>query len=127
MARHNEIGKLGEDIACEFLEGKGCSILARNVKKPYGEIDIVLKDRNGKLRFIEVKSVSRETDRMGNSGYRPEENVHPQKIRRLRRIIEVYLSSHRVGEWQFDIVTVSIDGVTKTAEVKHLENIILGS
>lgn len=127
MARHNEIGKLGEDIACEFLEGKGWSILARNVKKPYGEIDIVLKDRKGKLRFIEVKSVSRETGRAGSSGYRPEENVHPQKIRRLRRIIEVYLSSHNVGEWQFDIVTVSIDVVTETAQVKHLENIILGS
>lgn len=132
MAKHNEIGKLGEDIACDFLIDKGFTIIARNYRKPYGEIDIVAREMplisgfgEEKTRFVEVKSVSYETLRGG--GYRPEENVHREKVKRLRRVIEVYLASHHIGQWQFDIVTVSIDRASKTARVKHIENIVLGS
>lgn len=132
MAKHNEIGRLGEDIACDFLVKKGLKIVSRNFRKPYGEIDIVAREMplipgfgREKTRFIEVKAVSYETPYRG--GYRPEENIHREKVKRLRRIIEVYLASHRIGQWQFDIVTVSINRASKTARVKHIENIILGS
>ena len=134
MAQHNEIGKLGEDIACEFLEGKGLTIIERNFRKPYGEIDIVARETvpipifgRERYRFVEVKSVSCETDSPVDSGYRPEENVHPQKVKRLIRVIQVYLASHQVKDWQFDVLTVSINQWSKTARVRHLENIILGS
>ena len=36
-----EVGRVGEDIAAQFLERKGFKILARNYRKPWGEIDII--------------------------------------------------------------------------------------
>ena len=136
MAKHNQVGKIGEDIAADFLIGKGFKVVQRNYWKPYGEIDIVSREKSGKLRFIEVKTVSHGMEALikgavphGTRGtYRPEENVHPAKVKRLMRVIQAYLVSHETdADWQFDVVAVFLDEANKTAKVRHLENVILGS
>jgi len=134
VAKHNEIGRIGEDIATKFLKGKGFEIVARNYWKPYGEIDIVACE-TGKGRkvthFVEVKSVSCEIGGKGDPGvsrerHRPEENVHPQKVKRLSRVIESYLISHETaGDWQFDILAVYIDQKAFKSKVEWLKDIIL--
>jgi putative endonuclease len=115
-----KIGNIGENIACKFLEGKGYKIIEKNYWKPWGEIDIVAEKSNI-LKFIEVKSVSRAT-------VRPEENMHPGKVRRLHRAIQTYMLDRRVSEnkdWQIDLVCVLLDFNTKKARVELLENIVL--
>ena len=138
VAKHNEIGRIGEDIAADFLKKKGLEIIVRNYWKPYGEIDIVARG-DGKLRFVEVKSVSCEIGGVGDPTvsllaagrqaeprYRPEENVHPQKMKRLSRVIESYLISHgTAGEWYFDVLAVYIDQKQRKSKVKWLKDIIL--
>jgi Holliday junction resolvase-like predicted endonuclease len=60
--------------------------------------------------------------------YRPEDNLHPWKLKRLKRAITSYLSEKRMSEeddWQFDAVTVRIEEKGKTAMVEYLEDIIL--
>ena len=122
-------GDIGEDICCRFLETKGYTIVERNYLRPWGEIDIVAK-KGSKLSFIEVKSVSREPSfgRGGHSGFRPEENMHEGKVRRLHRAIQTYLADHKVSEsveWQLDLVCVYMDFSTRKARVEILENIVL--
>jgi putative endonuclease len=111
MARHNQTGRIGEAIAAEFLEQKGFKIVSRNYKKPYGEIDLIAS-KGGKYWFIEVKSVSHETGAQKifvPHEMRPEENVHPQKVQRLKRVIQVYLLSYHISsDWQFDIISGTI-------------------
>lgn len=141
MAKQTEkqkIGQIGEDIATKYLENKGFSVIERNYRKKYGEIDIIAeKDRV--LHFIEVKTVSHEnfvcfsgdlSDNVSREtdNYRPEDNIHPYKLRRLSRTIQVYLLekyTKKVPEWQFDAITVRLDKETKRAKVRFLENIIL--
>ena len=123
-----KIGELGEDIACKFLMKQGFSVLERNYTKKWGEIDIIAK-KDDKRYFIEVKSksvssldfVSYET-----TG-RPEENMHPWKMKRLRRVVETYLISKRLGaiDWQFDLLIVYLDLEERKARVKKVENVIL--
>jgi len=123
MAKHNETGKIGEDLAVKFLGNKGLETVSRNFWRPYGEIDIISREKSGKYRFVEVKTVSA----VPHGTYRPEENMHPQKVRRLMRVVEVYLISHgTVKDWQFDLVCVYLDQDAKTAHIKHVEDIILG-
>ena len=129
-----KIGALGEEIATKYLKNKGFSIIDRNYLKKCGEIDIVAQ--KGKiLHFIEVKSVSCENSSRfeGNVSretgeYRPEDNIHAAKLKRLARTIELYLLEKfkdNEPEWQFDAITVKLKLETKQAEIEFIENLIL--
>lgn len=122
------LGDVGEKIAAEFLIKRGIEVIDRNYLRKWGEIDIV--GRKGELiRFVEVKSVSCEsldTVTHGTSAYRPEENVHPQKLKRLSRAIQTYLLEKNLEcEWQLDVITVRIDEKNRRARVEMIENVII--
>ncbi len=120
-------GEIGEHLACRYLENKGFAILERNYTRKWGEIDIVAKKGNA-THFVEVKSkignYSREADRLDL--YRPEDNMHPWKLKRLSRTIQTYLVEHdEIGDWQFDLILVFLGVDAKEATVKYVENIII--
>lgn len=48
-------GKRGEELAAAFLARAGLSLLARNYRCRYGEIDLILRDGDT-LVFVEVRS-----------------------------------------------------------------------
>lgn len=123
------IGNLGEDIACDFLRKRGFRVIARNYLKKWGELDIVgLKER--KVHFFEVKTVTRDLSSVSHvtDGYRAEDNMHPWKLKRLSRIIQTFLMDE-MGEddpdWQFNVITVSIDARNKEHKVEMLEDVTL--
>jgi putative endonuclease len=121
------IGELGEDVACKFLVKHGFSILERNYTKKWGEIDIIAEKWN-KRYFIEVKSKSvSDLNFVLDEVNRPEENMHIWKMKRLRRVVETYLISKRLGSvhWQFDLIIVYLDIEKRLARVKVVDNIIL--
>ena len=131
----NTIGQLGEDLACRFLEDKGFEVVDRNYRKKWGELDIVSRESDGTIRFVEVKAVSREIVTQDGKDvlrekelYRPEDQIHPLKQKRLQRAIMSYLIKHKVGEetpWQFDVILVRIDQSSKKVLVEHLEKMML--
>lgn len=129
-SKSQKIGLLGEEVGCKYLINKGYRILERNYTKKWGEIDIIaqLKDR---LFFVEVKSVSCETlpDFSSENPFikRPEENMHPWKIKRLSRTVQTYLIHKRIGNtpWQFDLLLVYLSLKDRKARVRVLSNIIL--
>ena len=112
-------GEIGECIACKHFINKGFYIVERNFTRPWGEIDIVAK-KSGKIHFIEVKSVTRET-----LDFRAEDQVHAGKQRKLSRVIETYLAMHDTGEWQFDVACVFLDMKKRTGRVRIIEDIVL--
>ena len=127
-----KIGDIGEEVVCKYLETKGFRVLERNYLRKWGEIDIVA-EKGQLLSFIEVKSVSRENaPPAGGQGsretYRPEDNVHPAKLKRLHRVIQTYLLDRKVPdsrEWRIDVACVYLDFSTRKAKVEMLENVIL--
>lgn len=128
LTKKQKIGNLGEDIVETFLMKHGFVILERNYWKKWGEIDIVARKATTTY-FVEVKSVSCKTLPDVNhetNDYRPEDNMHPYKLKRLSRTIQSYLLENVIGDnWQFDICVVYIDDANRVARVKHTENIIL--
>lgn len=123
-------GKKGENIAASYLQSKGFSIVDRNFGVLYGEIDIVALKR-GVYHFVEIKTVTREISNIDSfqSGQfiRPEENFHDRKINRFKKTCAMYLSQKNIShetEWQADLITVSLDTVSKIAYVNFLQNAI---
>src|SRR5512138_794272 len=58
MGRESFIsGRVGEDLAVDYLSHKGYIILERNFRSSQGEIDIIAKEKDF-LVFIEVKNYS---------------------------------------------------------------------
>ena len=122
-----KVGILGEDIASKYLCDKGHYVLDRNYRKKWGEIDIISR-KDKCIHFVEVKTVSDKMVGVAGSRdtYRPEDNVHPNKLKRLHRAIETYCAEKGVKEdWQIDVVTVRLNIDKKHAKVEYLDNIIL--
>ena len=124
------VGKYGEEIAVQFLTNKGFTIQNRNYLKKWGEIDIVAR-RTGKIHFVEVKTVSYETkeylkESVSRGNWRPEDNIHAFKIKKLSRAIESWISQYNYeDDWQIDVIAVKVVPREKFATVKYLPNITL--
>lgn len=123
-------GKLGEDIAVKYLENHGYSILERNYRKPWGEIDIIALDnikdsvfkKRQELVFFEVKSQKDTIE------WRPEENITFHKKHQLSRIINTFIKerkSYENQDWRIDILAIKLNFESKNAQVEHIKNIIL--
>ena len=121
-------GEIGENVAVRFLMKHDFSILDRNYTKKWGEIDIVA-EKNNKIYFIEVKSVNRDLPAQAGTldQYKPEDNMHPWKLKRLSRVIQTYLLSKNTDEkeWQVDLLVVFLDLKNKNAKIKVVKDIIL--
>ena len=130
--RHNkETGSLGEKIAAGYLQKQGFTVLEMNYLKKWGEIDVVAKKAD-KIHFVEVKTVSYGTKQeleqaVTHGTWRPEENVHAYKIKKLSRAIESWLGEHKWnGDWQIDVIGIRIVPRETYATVKYINNIVLG-
>ena len=120
-----KLGKRGEGEACAYLEKQGFTVIERNYWKPWGEIDVIAR-RGDELRFVEVKTVSREKIGERDDDYEPEDNIHPWKRERLRRVIETYLLAHPHFdelEWQVDAIAVYINQAGKVLKIEWLEDV----
>ena len=108
-------GKIGEDIAVEFLKKKGYRILERNFRFERGEIDIIA-EYAGALIFVEVKA------RRSISFGTPHEAVTAQKQLQIRKIADGYIFSHEIDDTacRFDIIAIRYAG--KNIDIQHFEN-----
>lgn len=114
MAKHNDLGSLGEDIAAKYLLKKGYQIIDRNWIYQKKELDIVaLKDDF--LVVIEVKS--RSTDYFEH----PADAVTLSKIKFLVRATQAYVDLKEIEkEVRFDVISV-IKNEDKF-NIEHIEN-----
>lgn len=119
-------GSIGESLACTYLKRKGYIIKGVNFQNTkgykYGEIDIIAQKKN-KIVFVEVKT------RIAKKGkiILPEENISFSKLRNLEKIASTYIRVHNLWDAQcgFDALSILIDNETKTAKIRHLEDIFL--
>lgn len=134
MAKHNQIGSLGESIAAKWLTGKGYTIISTNYRLKWGEIDIIARSSEYKvsrIHFVEVKTVSYETPEKLNltvpyETWRPEEKINPLKLKKLSRVIETWLIEKSYqGDWQIDGLSVHLVPRERYAKVLYIPNIIL--
>lgn len=102
MATHIDFGKLGEQLAEDFLTSKGYTILHRNWRHSHYEIDIVAL-KNDLPHFVEVKT--RSSKQFGE----PEESVTKKKVRSLLQAAEEFLFRNpQFKNFHIDILSITI-------------------
>lgn len=115
---NKEKGKLGEEIAADYLSKKGYKILERNFRfSRLGEVDIVCKTRNGKIAFVEVKA------RYSMDFGHPFEAITKQKMIKIFKCAQFYLSNCKEPNSGFQIDAVSVILGVNPPKIEHLENL----
>ena len=114
MRRRNQrVGRWGEQAAADYLTAHGYEILARNVRTPHGEIDLIARIENVTV-FVEVKA------RTSKSFGPPEFAVNPRKMAHMLESAQSYAQQNQVDHWQVDVVAVEM--VEGKPEIMHFEN-----
>ena len=112
MASHNELGKLGEKLAVDYLKKNGYTILNTNWTCQKAEIDIIAQIDNT-LAIIEVKT--RSSLEFGL----PQDFVKPKKIQLLVKAVDAYVIEKDLDiEVRFDIIAINKEG--KSFAIEHL-------
>lgn len=119
MARHNDLGKWGEQLAVDMLVTKGYAIAERNWRTGDMEIDIVAM-KGARIVFVEVKTRS-------DNGFDPADAVDRRRMMRMVRAADSYVRSHGIPhEVQFDVVfVVGSPAGDVPPRIEHIEDAFL--
>ena len=116
MSRTQAAGNRGEAEAAKYLRKKGYTLLASQWRCRFGELDIVARDNQGTICFVEVKL------RGAGSIAAPREFVDGRKQARLRAAAAAYLSVHEMdAPARFDVAEVTVESNGKL-RVEYLES-----
>ena len=114
--QNQKVGKWGESVASDYLEKRGYLVPARNVRTPYGEIDIVATKDDITI-FVEVKT------RTSSSLGPPEISVTLRKQEHMLAAAEHYAQENQIDHWQIDVIAVE-GKPGKSPKFTHFENAI---
>ena len=111
-----EIGAWGENVAAEWLIEHGYQIIARNVRTPYGEIDIIAKQGDVTV-FVEVKTLTSSRE------FFPEKNITQKKQQHMLTAAQYYTAEHEIDHFQID--AIAVEGKPGTLPtLTHFENVV---
>jgi len=122
QTRRQRIGKWGEETAARYLEENGYTVLARNARTVYGEIDLVVRSPQDEFVFVEVKT------RTGQFFGNPEEAVDIRKLAHMAASAQAYMLENvnpPEDHWRIDVISVQGRPGQEQSEVRidHFENI----
>ena len=118
MGRNNLVGAWGESLAAAYLQKKRYKLVATGYRCRFGEIDLIVTDRNH-IVFVEVKL--RKSDKFANAM----EFVDTRKQNRIRTTAEIYLNQNPTDlQPRFDVIEIYAPMGTDTPkpEIHHLED-----
>ena len=118
MYTNQELGQLGEKLAKKFLEERGYEIICQNFRGRQGEIDIIAKDKEDTIVFVEVKT--RTSLEFGN----PAEAVDKTKMEHIVKTAKYFLYLQKINDdnIRFDAIEVFI--YKGRYRVNHIRQII---
>ena len=124
MAEHNHVGKIGEDLAREYLEKEGYKIIEQNYRTKYAEIDLVAEKTSKflgpkTLVFVEVRT------KVGEQFGSPEDTINRAKLQKVLWNAKTYSAFSRwQGPQRIDAICIVLKPDFSVSRLTHHENII---
>lgn len=111
-------GRVGEEMAKEYLEKKGYQIVEQNYRTKYSEIDLVTKKKN-ELVLVEVRT------KVGENFGTPEETINNKKKRKLYGNALAYARAAKwTGPCRVDAICIVLRPDYSVERLNHYENIV---
>ncbi|NNE37620.1 MAG: YraN family protein [Gammaproteobacteria bacterium] len=109
------IGAAAEDSAINFLKLKGLKLIKRNFRSKYGEIDLIMNDRQCTV-FVEVRY------RRSKNFLTPLESIDHKKVKKIINCCKYYIQKSKTDgdSYRFDIITIS--GKLENPEIDWYQN-----
>ena len=116
-----QTGKIGENLAKEYLIKKGYRILVANFHNRFGEIDIIAS-KDDILVFVEVKL------KIGEESGSPEEMINRRKLNQIKQMGEFFLQTNPQTAKKFplrriDAICIVLNPNASSKRITHWENI----
>lgn len=111
-----EKGNIFENIAVEYLKESSYEIIRNNYRSPFGEIDIIAKEKDS-LIFVEVKGSI-------DDKFKAFENINNKKILKIKKSAQYFLKENKYlnfENFRFDAIIITMEG--NYFRVSHLKNI----
>ena len=121
MTHYNrQFGSWGEQVAAQYLEMRGFTILDRNYRTPYGEIDLIAQ-KEDMIIFVEVKT------RSGKEFGMPEDAITPKKREHLTQCAQYYWLQYddEKVDWRIDVISIITIKNQTQPEVTWFENAVV--
>lgn len=112
-----QIGRIGEELACKYLEEKGYQIFSKNFKRWGGEIDIVAEDPfTEEIVFVEVKT------RTSTYWFELDQTLSESQIYHIKRTARRYLfeTKREDRNWRVDHIAILLEE-NKVQQIEHFE------
>jgi putative endonuclease len=119
MTNRQSLGRWGESLAADFMQAQGYVVIGRNVRTPYGEIDLVAEWAEPQtLVFVEVKT------RRSNQYGLPEDAINTRKQAHIRSAVEYYLQQRPeyLGATRVDVIAIQRYHPGDPPTITHFEN-----
>ena len=97
-----EFGRMAEDLALRYLQKHNMTLLERNFRSRFGEIDLIMQENNT-IIFVEVRA------RKNTAFLHPAETVDYSKRNKIRKTSQVFMQKTSAGnryDWRFDVITL---------------------
>ncbi len=114
---NKDVGRVGEEIARDYLLTKNYELITQNFQTRFGEIDLICKDGDS-LVFVEVKT------KKGLEFGSPEEMFTTGKYQRVKRMATVYLGG-KESQCRIDMVAVVLGPDDQLLQITHYPNVVL--
>ena len=118
------MGRIGEDLAREYLEKEGWKIIEQNYRTKYAEIDLVAEKPAGffkksTLVFVEVRT------KVGEQWGSPEDTINKAKLWKVLQYSKSYAAFKRWdGPQRIDAICIVLKPDFSVSRLTHHENII---
>ena len=110
----------GEDAAARFMKKQGCRVLARNLRLPVGEIDLLCLERaTGTIVIVEVKARAYHADT--HKRIDPIESITTKKQAKLRVLARAIknMPAYRDAPIRIDAISVRFEHARRRPVITH--------
>ena len=125
------LGRAGEELAATVLTAAGLTVVARNWRCRYGELDLIAQEtapdlsRGGErvpwLVIVEVRT------RRGVAFGSAAESVNSAKQAKLRTVAQAYVQEIGwTGPWRIDVVAIQLDARGRLLDLAHIRHAVTG-